>query len=203
MKEKIKALPKATALLVLVNVIVFVLCTFMGDLLYNEGCVGLTVIEGPKDYYRLVSALFLHSGIDHIFSNMLLLYFAGEMLERKSSPLWILFIYFGGGIFGNLISMGYESITMDYSLSVGASGSVFAILGSFLMFVLTKRLTGGTLQPWRVGGAIMISLYAGFRSQGVNNAAHVGGLIFGCACGLIYCKIKENSIVEGIRPDED
>lgn len=186
-KRKPYKFPVATFTLLAINVIVFILCTFKGEMLYNIGCTGYYLIDSPKDYYRLVSAIFLHVDIEHIINNMIFLFCVGQIVENASSGVFLTFSFFATGIIGNVVSLYWEEYSMNYSASVGASGAVFGIMGVFVAFVFSKRVMGKTVSPKRVILSVLCSLYVGFRSAGINNAAHVGGLVSGLIIGMIYC----------------
>lgn len=180
-REQIAKLPWVNICLVAVNVIVFLICTFTDDLLYNKGALGVTEIAGDGSYYRILTSMFLHSGVNHLFSNMIVLYYIGEIVEKKIGHILYAVIYFLSGIAGAVFSMGYELLTGSYYTSVGASGAVFGVEGAVLMLVI---LYHGKLEYMTIGRlvfAIVFSLYCGFTAANVNNAAHVGGIIMGFA----------------------
>lgn len=196
----LQALPKVTAALVLVNVILFAVCTFGNGILYNEWSVGVRLIKNGG-WYRIITAMFLHADIEHLISNMLILYCAGEMVERVVGSVKFAIIYFASGIIGNLISCLWEVMSGDYTRSIGASGAVFGIMGALLALVALKVLRGRTLQLPRIIAALAISLYDGFTVTSINNAAHVGGLLGGFIVGGIigYTLILERRKQVGKR----
>ena len=103
-------------------------------LFYGKGSLSLTFVREGQ-WYRLITAMFLHEGLDHYFSNMLLLYFMGDMLERKVGSVKYLFIYMASGVIGNLVSCLHEYVTGSYYISFGASGAVFGIIGMLFYVV--------------------------------------------------------------------
>lgn len=180
-RERILKLPWVNICLVAVNVIVFLICTFTDDLLYNKGALGVMQIAEDGSYYRIFSSMFLHSNVQHLFSNMIVLYYIGEIVEKKTGHILYAVIYFLSGISGAVFSMGYEFLLRDYYSSVGASGAVFGVEGALLFLVI---LYHGKLENMTVGRltfAILFSLYCGFTGTNVNNAAHVGGVLMGFA----------------------
>ena len=186
-KKKISRVPIATSILVFINVVVFLICTFTGDLLYNKGAVGITFLTDYTQYYRVISSMFLHADISHIFGNMILLFFVGELVEEKVGSIRFLLIYLFSGIWGCVANFIYEIVTNDYVMAVGASGAVFGILGCLLALVVFKVVRGRTISLWRIIFVIAISLYEGFHSANVANWAHIGGLVAGFLLGVIYC----------------
>lgn len=185
----LKEIPKATSIIVLINIIVFVICTFKGDLLYNKGMVGLKLMTGPNQWYRVISSMFLHADITHIFSNMVLLYFLGEVVEKEIGTLAFSIIYFLSGISGTLVTFVWEVFSGRYVAMIGASGAVFGIIGLLLALVLCKRINKSTMRLGRVFVMLAFSIYEGFAQSNVANGAHIGGAISGILFGLVYCLI--------------
>lgn len=200
-KRKRINVPPVTASLVFLNVVVFIICTFTGNLLYNIGAAGLDVVVNEHQYYRVFSSMFLHADISHIFGNMVLLYFLGDMVERKMPKTVYFLIYIISGICGTVANFINEMIFEEYSLVIGASGAIFGILGVLLSLAMFKRVSGKNLSVGRILVVIVFSLYDGFFSPGVAVWAHVGGLLAGLVLGLIYCIVTEK-ISKGIL-DED
>lgn len=177
-KQEIRLLPWISIFLVAVNVISFLICTFTGDLLYNKGAFDVTeLLHGGA--YRLFTSMFLHWGVQHLFSNMIVLYYVGAIVERELGPFPYAVLYLLSGLAGNIFSAGYELLTGNYGSSVGASGAVFGVEGALLLLVMLRRGRLSSMTTGRVAFAIAFSLYCGFTSAGVNNAAHVGGVLMG------------------------
>lgn len=191
--QKSKALPIVSVTLVVLNVMVFIICTFTGDLLYNMGELGVQGVLRRKEYGRIVSAMFLHSDFNHIFNNMVILFFLGAMIEKEIGHIRYLLIYFLSGIGGNLLSLGYKVVTLETACSIGASGAVFGIDGVLLALVFFSGKHMQNVTTVRVLLMIGYSLYSGFTGQNIDNAAHVGGLVIGFLSGSAIC------IVDRIR----
>ena len=188
----IKALPKVTAVLILINVIVFIICTLTGSLLYNKGASGLKLIEEPIDIYRIFTSMFLHMGLFHLSNNMILLFFLGNVVEKEVGKLTFTAMYFVSGIWG-CIAMFISEIILDKDIAVvGASGAIFGLLGVLFALVLFKRVTQRTMPISRVMVVILLSVLNGFSDTNTANWAHVGGLIAGFVFGVIYCLTKPN-----------
>lgn len=179
-----KEIPYVTAALVILNVIVFLICTFTGDLLYNKGSVSVIYLMHGQ-WYRMITSMFLHADINHLVSNMLLLGGLGSMLEPVTGHWRLGVFYFLTGICGNGLSAIHELATGRFAESVGASGAVFGLLGVLLAMVVLagKRVAQITLP--RMLFVIALSLYGGFTAENVDNAAHIGGLLAGCLTGTV------------------
>lgn len=177
--RKDNRLPIVTILLAAVNVIVFLICTPMGNMMYNVGSLSIVYVLGSGEYYRLITCMFLHAGIEHLFNNMLILVFLGSMLEKEMGHIRYLILYFVAGIGSGAVSMLYEYITGNVMLSVGASGAIFGIIGGMLFLVAFHNGRYGDISLRRMLFGIAYMLYSGFRNPTVNNAAHIGGLVVG------------------------
>lgn len=138
------------------------------------------------EWYRLVTHLFLHGDIWHLGNNMLILFCLGNALEHYIGKIPYTVIYFFSGILAGLGSVVYNT---DNTVSVGASGAVFGVVGAMAWLLLRNR---GRLEGFTVPRMIifvLMSVYAGFVDRGVDNAAHVAGLIAGFLLAmLIYRK---------------
>ncbi len=185
-----KELPIVSGMFVIINVIVFVICTFTGDLLYNRGRLEVWGVLVEGQYDRIILSMFLHSGINHIFNNMLILFFLGAMIEKEVGHVRYAVFYLGSGIGGNISSLFYKVITNDSIGSIGASGAVFGLDGVLLAMVLFSPRRMESVTPARVLLMIAYSLYSGFTGGNVDNAAHIGGLIVGFLFGAVMCLIQ-------------
>lgn len=193
MKEAVKRqqdFPFVSAVLVAVNIIIYLVCTFTGSLLYNKGGLGVYDILYGKEYGRIIWSMFLHSSVSHLGNNMILLFFMGAMIEREVGRVWYTLFYFMSGIAGNLLSLWIKFINGDASISIGASGAVFGLDGVLLALALFYRKKLPNLTGPKVALMIFLSLNSGFTARNVDNAAHVGGLLAGFVAGLIMCLIN-------------
>lgn len=190
--NNLRYLPIVSTILVGINVIVFVLCTFTGDLLYNRGELSLWGVFEQKQYLRIIWSMFLHVDMNHIFNNMLILFFLGAMIEKEVGHVRYAVFYFVSGIGGGLASLFYKEMTGDQIGSVGASGALFGLDGLLLSMVLFSKRRMENVTPLRVVLMIVYSLYGGFTGGNVDNAAHVGGLLVGFAAGTLMCLTQKN-----------
>ena len=183
--EEIKKEPVTVGLIVL-NMVIFFLTEITGGSqdtahMLRCGASYVPAIVEDGEIYRIFTCMFLHFGMSHLLNNMLILFVMGQRLEPVLGKIRMLAVYLLGGVGGNLVSLYFSLQKQDYAVSAGASGAVFAVLGAMIYVLLRHR---GRLQDLTVRGMLFmaaLSLYYGFTSAGVDNAAHVGGLI----CGLI------------------
>lgn len=183
-------LPIVSGILVAANVIVYLICTFTGNLLYNIGELDAAAVLLRGEYGRIIYSMFLHAGIDHLFNNMVILFFLGAMIEKVTGHIQFLLIYLLSGIGANICSLLYKVMTMDSMASVGASGAIFGLDGVLLAWILFDRQAMPDVTPRRVLLMIALSLYSGFTAHNIDNAAHVGGLLTGFAAGALLCALR-------------
>ena len=188
--QKRQNLPIVCGTLVVINVIVYLICTFTGDLLYNIGELDAAAVLLRREYGRIIYSMFLHAGIDHLFNNMVILFFLGAMIEKVTGHIQLLLIYLLSGIGANICSLLYKVMTMDSMASVGASGAIFGLDGVLLAWILLDRQAMPDVTPRRVLLMIVLSLYSGFTAHNIDNAAHVGGLLTGFAAGALLCALR-------------
>lgn len=138
--------------------------------------------------------MFLHWNVEHLFSNMIVLYYVGTIVEREIGTLPYIALYLLSGLAGNIFSVGYEMFINLYGSSAGASGAVFGVEGALLFLVMAHRGKLESMTAGRVAFAVAFSLYCGFTSAGINNAAHVGGVLMGftAAAVIAFCKKMGN-----------
>ena len=191
-KNKVSA--PCTILLAAINVIVFFILTSQGMtedglFLLEHGAMYVPRIMEDEEYYRLFSSMFLHFGFEHLMNNMVTLVLLGWNLEIEIGKFKFLVIYSLSGLGGNFLSAWYEVWTADYSISAGASGAIFGVIGALLYVAMRNRGRIGDISGRGIVFMIILSLYYGFTSSGVDNLAHIGGLITGFVLGiLLYWK---------------
>ncbi len=163
-----------TKLLILINVIIFLFSCFYDyeGILTNFAVYGNAIRAG--EYYRIITGPFLHGNIFHLLFNMYALYIIGSQVETYLGRTKFLLIYLVSAITGSLMSMIFTS-----NLSVGASGAIFGLLGCLLYFGYHHRLYLGSVLRNQIIPVILINLAFGFLVSGIDNAAHIGGLVGG------------------------
>ena len=149
----------------------------------NDGSLTLT-----GEPWRLLSSVFLHGGLLHVGLNMLALYQAGQLVERMYRPARFLAIYLGAGTLASLVSVWWRQDVV----SIGASGAIFGVFGALLSYLAVHRhrLEPAMYRRLRTMTLSFVgySLLLGFAIPGVDNAAHVGGLLAGLVLGWLGCQ---------------
>jgi membrane associated rhomboid family serine protease len=204
LREAAGSLPRARRVLVLggpgtitralmaINIAVFVVEVVVGG--------GASIMDGPSpqhlvdlgglfpvfvangQYWRLITAMFLHANLLHIAFNMWALYILGPAIENWYGPRRFLILYF---LTGFLASVGSFVFGPVISVGVGASGAIFGLLGAWLAYNYLRRenpLASANLR-WAVT-LIAINLFLSFSFRGIDWRAHVGGLVTGTILGF-------------------
>lgn len=188
-----------TILLVAINVVVFFLLSLKGmtedaNFMLEHGAMYVPVMTDKSEYYRLITSMFLHFGFEHLMNNMVILLFVGWNVELEIEMFRFFIIYFASGICGNVLSGLWETNLGEFSVSAGASGAVFGVIGALLYMLLKNRGHVGNISGRGVLISVVLSLYYGFVNTDVDNAAHIGGLIAGFLLGvLLYRKRQRKS----------
>lgn len=172
--------------LIVINVLVFFLLSLRGDtesgyFMLQYGAMYEPLVTDGHEYYRLITSLFLHFGIQHLLNNMVMLGALGYQLENEIGRIKFLLIYFISGIGGNLCSLYWNVSHGEQVISAGASGAIFGLMGALLYIVAVNRGRLGRLSGRGMLIMVALSLYFGLTSSGVDNSAHIGGLI----CGIL------------------
>ncbi len=170
-----------TIIILVLNIVVYLAYTFIGESVYNIGCLDASLVIRQKEYYRILSCTFLHIDIEHIVGNMIFLVALGQMLETSIGHIRFIIVYLLSGIGGSILSLIYIVLTAQHYTSIGASGAVFGLIGALLFLVVINNGRFGDISLPRILFAIFYMIYSGYNSLQTDNSAHIGGLI----CGLL------------------
>ena len=184
-----------TGILLVLNVAIFLALTFAGSGFWSANFEMLTrwganttALTTDGQSWRLVSAMFLHAGFLHLLFNMWALWGVGRLTERLYGSALFVAIYGCAGAVASLASIAWS----PFVVSVGASGAIFGVLGACLAFLVRGRTHIPRRIGWRLGLTtaifILFNLIGGFVSEGIDNAAHVGGLVTGVVLGSLLAR---------------
>jgi len=187
--------PYITYALLFTNIAVWVLINAyalwglynVNSLLVIFGAKVNELIRSEHEYWRFITPIFLHAGMLHLFFNSYSLYAVGPTVEKIYGNHKFVFIYFLAGIMGNIASFAltpYPNIP-----GVGASGAIFGLLGAIVYYGVENPRTFKRYFGYNVIVIIIINLAFGFSTEGIDNFAHIGGLIGGfLAAGILGVK---------------
>lgn len=177
--------------LIAINILIYAYMILFGQ---YENMINQFALYGPyivryNEWYRLITGIFLHGDILHLLFNCYALYVIGSQIENFLGKTKYLIIYFVSTLVGSLLS-----ILLTKGVSIGASGAIFGLMGSLLYFGYHYRVYLGTVLKSQIIPLIVINLIIGFASNGIDNFAHIGGLIGGVlttiALGVKYKSTK-------------
>jgi rhomboid protease GluP len=141
-------------------------------------------IANQGEYWRLITPMFLHFGLLHLLFNAWALFSLGREVESLYGSARFTAIYFLAGLFGNL---AFYLFGPANELSAGASGAIFGLVGADIAFFLRNRRLLGNLGRRQLGNLlflVVINLAILGRMPGINNIAHMGGLVSGFLLGF-------------------
>lgn len=168
--------------------------------LFAWGANSAWAVTQEAQYWRLVTATFLHSGWLHIALNMYALWASGRQVCRWFGNGQFLLIYFGAALAGSALSLHFSS---QQAVSVGASGAVFGVLGAMVVAAWRHRERIPALKSKQLVTSqamfIIYMLVQGMGKQGIDNAAHVGGLLAGAAMACLLIEQVSETATKGLR----
>jgi rhomboid protease GluP len=153
--------------------------------LYRWGAMFGFSVATEGQFWRLLTATFLHGGVLHLAFNMWCLAKCGPLIERLYGHAGFVLLYIASGLGGSLVSAWWHPLVVG----VGASGAIFGVIGGLLAFLFLHRaaIPPAVLAGLRASTLSFVgyNLLFGFASTKVDNAAHLGGLATGFVAGLV------------------
>ena len=193
-----------TKLILLICIVMYIILGINSNNFFNIGINALVNFGGNNllivqsgEVWRLISAAFLHVSLIHLLVNMYSLVIIGTQVETFIGKFKFLFVYLISAICGNLLSLIFNEANI---VSVGASGAIFGLMGALLYFGYHYRLYLSEAIKTQIIPVIVLNLLLGFMVSGVDNAAHIGGLIGGYLASMaigIENKSKTRDKVNG------
>lgn len=197
-KCKIESLPYVTIILIAVNVLYFILVAANGSLSNSSYMLKMGANYGVYVFqkwqvWRILTGMFMHFSFSHLLGNMFYLGVSGYNLEKTAGHLKFFLIYMLSGIGAGLVSAGYYYLTDPATITAGASGAVYGLLGA--MLYVTFRNRGKLRSPQmflRIGIILIYLYYSNFTQTGIDGAAHIAGFVFGLILCIILLGGKKN-----------
>ena len=137
------------------------------------------------EWWRLMSAAFLHYGFIHLGLNMLALYWFGPLLERLVGSLRFLLLYLAAGLAGSAGALWLS----PNDITVGASGAIFGILGALLVLEQRRMISSGG----QILVLIVLNLLLSATLPGISIGGHLGGLVAGIVCMILYLEFRRST----------
>ena len=192
--------PIVTYIIIAICIILFILMELSGgstnsQVLLKYGA-NLDALVKNGEYYRLFTCIFLHIGIMHLLCNMYSLYIIGREVENLFGKVKYIIIFILSGIFGSIMSLAFTHNT----ISAGTSGAIFGLLGALLYFGMHYRTYLGEAIKRSIIPIIVVNLIIGFFAEGIDLAAHTGGLVGGVLVAMMVGvpdKSKTKDIING------
>lgn len=192
--------PIVTYIIMAICIILFILMELSGGSTNSQTLLkygaNLDVLVKNGEYYRLFTCIFLHIGIMHLLCNMYSLYIIGREVENLFGKIKYIIIFILSGIFGSIMSLAFTHNT----ISAGASGAIFGLLGALLYFGMHYRTYLGEAIKRSIIPIIVVNLIIGFFAKGIDLAAHIGGLVGGVLVAMMVGvpdKSKTKDIING------
>lgn len=174
-----------TSLLLLANVVMFVIVSLNGGSTDLQTLVDYGALTDHPlykgDLWRYFTSIFLHNGLQHLFFNSFALLVFAPPLERLMGWWRYALLYLLGGIAGNILTMADLERNMENfaTVSVGASGAIYAVYGAFLYIALLQRNIMDVGSRKTLYSLLVMGVITSFATPHVNWVAHLGGLAAG------------------------
>ena len=179
-----------TKLIILACVVMYIILGINNGNFLTFSATSLAIFGGNNlllvqngEVWRILTSAFLHVGLIHLVVNMYSLAIIGTQVETFIGKWKFLFIYFISAIGGNLLSLVFSQANV---VSVGASGALFGLMGALLYFGYHYRLYLSEAIRNQIIPIILINLLIGFIVPGIDNVAHIGGLIGGYLASMAF-----------------
>ncbi|WP_434751842.1 rhomboid family intramembrane serine protease [Paenibacillus amylolyticus] len=181
-KDYLKYFP-LTSILLIANVVMFIVLTFNGGSTNNMVLLKFGALTNyelfAQDWWRYVTSIFLHAGFGHLLFNSFALIVFAPPMERLLGSLRYGVLYLGGGVVGNILAVAWYNSVGEITISVGASGAIYAVYGAFLYVALFQRNIMDETSRKTMYTLLLFGIIFSFAMSGINWMAHLGGLLGG------------------------
>lgn len=185
-------------IVVAINILIFLVMNLVdreenGRLFIQWGALYMPYMDQPKEFYRIFTAMFLHFDMAHLSSNMIILFALGDNLERALGKFRYVVLYLASGIGASIVSCVYNRFLDRAVVAAGASGAIFGVIGALFYLTIKNKGRLEELTVPRMGLMILYILYSGFSTPGIDNAAHIGGLLTGFFMAFLIRSLQNAS----------
>lgn len=193
-------------IIIIFNILIFLITQYTPlfggkETSLTNGALSWFLVKEEGEYYRILTSMFLHSDWNHLINNMIVLLFVGSNLERAAGKMKYLMIYFGSGIVAGICSISYNmwkeygnTFYPNTTISIGASGAIFGVVGAILFIVIINRGRLEEISMPQMILFVLLSLYSGIVNAHIDQTAHIGGFIAGIMlAALLYRRRGKNN----------
>lgn len=177
-----------TYTLICINILIFIITALLSKSIYNidsytliELGAKVNVLINNGQPWRLITCAFLHGGLAHIAFNMYSLKIIGSEVEYVYGKVKYIAIYLISALGGSIFSYLFNAD----SISVGASGAIFGLLGAMLIWGIRYKNRIGKAYIMNLFKVLLINIFIGVTLSNIDNGAHIGGLLFGCISAFV------------------
>lgn len=182
-------IPWVSIVIMVLNLIVGGLCVYFGDSFFSALDLDPVAIFERHQWYRIFTYMYVHGSVSHYLSNMMMLYITGNNLEKPLGRVRFAIIYHILGMLAGLGSLAFKVMINSEVPSVGASGAIMGLMG-IIVYITIRNLRfakgRGINRYLLLIFCVLCSIYQGFMIQGVDNAAHIAGMLAGIFTGFIW-----------------
>ncbi len=190
--------PWVTIVLIAVNVIVYLILAMNGNTESAEYMLSKGAAYGPAifehyEFWRLITCMFMHFGLMHLASNMIYLGIIGTTIEKGIGHLKFALLYMLSGFAASLISAAVYYFAGDFTVSAGASGAIYGLIGVVVYLTFKNRGRMSRKNMWfRVTTVLLFIFVSNFLDTSVDAVAHIAGFIFGLILAVLFLGGKKN-----------
>ncbi|KFZ27423.1 MAG: Rhomboid protease GluP [Candidatus Izimaplasma bacterium HR2] len=204
LKDYYKKSPVSTFLIFSVFIMVFVTYINGGfdiNVLLDLGALDPVLVKSGE-YYRLFTVMFLHGSVDHFLGNTIIgIFVLSGTLERLIKPFRFAILYIVAGLGASLFIVYSSTATVPYvDVTVGASGAIFAVLGSLLYISIFRHDLIKKPERKSIYALIFIEMVFTFSTPMISIPGHVGGLVSGFILSFLLISRKTPLIEEVFKP---
>ncbi|MEN8078008.1 rhomboid family intramembrane serine protease [Clostridioides difficile] len=186
-----------TYILITVNILIYIITCIISKNIFDIDSYTLVELGAKVNYlinngqpWRLITSAFLHGGLAHIAFNMYSLKIIGEEVEYVYGKVKYIAIYLISALGGSIFSYLFNAD----SISVGASGAIFGLLGAMIVFGISHKDKIGKAYIINLFKVVLINIFIGVTISNIDNSAHIGGLLFGIISAFLL-RNKKISII--------
>ncbi|MBT2284495.1 rhomboid family intramembrane serine protease [Paenibacillus polymyxa] len=172
-----------TSIFLIANVVMFIVLTVNGGSMNNMVLLKFGALTNHElfahEWWRYITSIFLHAGFSHLLFNSFALIVFAPPMERLLGSLRYGVLYLGGGVLGNILAVAWYNSVGSITISVGASGAIYAVYGAFLYVALFQRTMMDEASRKTMYTLLLFGIIFSFAMSGINWMAHLGGLLGG------------------------